>query len=112
MYIGLLRHRITIQRPIHGVDTHGGPTVAYWDDVATVWASLDALRGTEFFAAQQIQSNVTVRIRIRYRADIMPDMRVLYRNTVYGIEAILPDKRCRETILMCREASFEQEEQP
>lgn len=108
MRAGTLRHRVTLQRFQQGQDAYGGP-VAQWEDVATVWASLEAMSGREFFASQQAQSEVTQRIRIRYRPDVTADMRVIHQGTVFNIVAPLPDNRGRELMLMCREASYEQE---
>ena len=107
MRAGMLRHRVTLQRFQQGQDAYGGP-VETWEDVATVWASLEAMSGREFFASQQAQSEVTQRIRIRYRADVTADMRVIHNGKVFNIVAPLPDNRGRELVLMCREVSSEQ----
>lgn len=107
MRSGMLRHRVTLQRFQQGQDAYGGP-VETWEDVATVWASLEAMSGREFFASQQAQSEVTQRIRIRYRAGVTADMRVIHNGKVFNIVAPLPDNRGRELVLMCREVSNEQ----
>ena len=107
MRSGMLRHRVTLQRFQQGQDAYGGP-VETWEDVATVWASLEAMSGREFFASQQTQSEVTQRIRIRYRTDVTADMRVTHNGKVFNIVAPLPDNRGRELVLMCREVSCEQ----
>lgn len=107
MRSGMLRHRVTLQRFQQGQDAYGGP-VETWEDVATVWASLEAMSGREFFASQQAQSEVTQRIRIRYRPGVTADMRVVHGGRVFGIVAPLPDNRGRELVLMCREVSNEQ----
>ena len=60
------------------------------------------------FASQQAQSEVTQRIRIRYRPDVTADMRVIHNGKVFNIVAPLPDNRGRELVLMCREVSCEQ----
>ena len=106
MRAGMLRHSVTLQRFQQGQDAYGGP-VETWEDVATVWASLEAMSGREFFASQQAQSEVTQRIRIRYRADVTADMRVIHNGKVFNIVAPLPDNRGRELVLMCREVSCE-----
>ena len=131
MRTGQLRHRITLQVPHVIQDEHGAPIEdefgapiivpseeeggedkvvenPRYEDFATVWASLEAMTGKEFFASQQVQSTVTQRIRIRSREGITQDMRVVYGNRIFNIVAILPDNRLRETVLMCRELSYEQ----
>ena len=54
MRSGMLRHRVTLQRFQQGQDAYGGP-VETWEDVAIVWASLEAMSGREYFASQQTQ---------------------------------------------------------
>ena len=106
-----MRHRITIKRRGAALDDYGAPVfggAGEWVDVATVWASLEAMRGSEYFAAKQIQSSVTQRIRIRYMDGIKPEMLVLHGSTVYNIAAVLPDNRRTEIVLMCAEVSNEQ----
>lgn len=106
---GALRHRITIQRKLQVKDRFGSPAATVeWEDVATVWAALDATRGSEFFAAQQTQSTVLQRIRIRYRSDVTSAMRILYQDTVYNVISVLQDNRHKETVLMCEERQAEQ----
>ena len=109
MRAGMLRHRVTIQRQEIVFGKFGAPLHdKVWENVATVWASLEAMSGREFFASQQAQSEVTQRIPIRYRPDVTADMRVIHNGKVFNIGAPLPDNRGRELVLMCREVSCEQ----
>lgn len=110
MRAGTLRHRVTIQRYELVVDDYGAPLHREsWKDVATVWASVEAVSGRDFFAARQEQSEVTHKVTIRYRGDVTAQMRVLHGGKVLGIVASLPDNRNTRLVLMCREASYEQE---
>lgn len=103
MAAGRFRHRITLQELVTGQDEAGQP-VQEWQDVATVWAAVEPLRGREYWAAAQVQSEVTTRIRIRYRSGIRPDMRVLYGGRVFNVTAVIdPEERHMELQLMCRE---------
>ena len=104
---GALRHRITIQALSVSHDTYGGVTET-WTDFVTVWASVEPVRGQEFYAAQQVQSERVVKVRIRRRTDVTPDMRVMHDGSVYAIEAVLNDNFNTETLLMCRDLSSEQ----
>lgn len=100
---GKLRHRITIQEHVTGQDEFGQPRDD-WRDVTTVWAAVEPLRGREYFAAQQVQADVTARIRIRYRKGIRPEMRSLYDGRLYDILSVIdPEERHQELQLMCRE---------
>lgn len=106
MRAGSLRHRVMLQRQPVVVDDYGGAVKdAPWEDVATVWASLEAVSGREFFASQQVQSEVTHKITIRFRPGVAADMRIVYGGRVFGIVAPLPDNRGTRLVLMCREVS-------
>ena len=109
MRAGMLRHRVTIQPYELVVDDYGAPLHREsWKDVATVWASVEAMSGRDFFAARQEQSEVTHKVTIRYRGDVTAQMRVLHGGKIFGIVAPLPDNKGTRLVLMCREASYEQ----
>ena len=55
--------------------------------MAAVWGSAQPLRGREFFAAGAINSEATVRFRIRYRSGITGAMRVLWRGVPHALVA-------------------------
>lgn len=42
-------------------------------------------------AAQAVQSEISARITIRYRAGLLPTMRIVFRGQVYNIAGALPD---------------------
>jgi SPP1 family predicted phage head-tail adaptor len=99
---GELRHRVTIQGRTITRNSYGEEKVD-WMPVATVWAEVTDLSGREYFAAQQVQAEVTTRIRIRYRPGVAPEMRVVAGARTFDILAVLdPDGRRRELHLMCR----------
>lgn len=99
----VFRHRVTLQQRAADQDEAGQP-VDTWKDVATVWGAVEPLRGREYFAAAQVQAEVTTRIRIRYCRGIRPDMRVLYDGRLFNILSVIdPEERHRELQLMCRE---------
>jgi len=100
---GKLRHKVTIQQPSATKDGYGA-LVENWSDVKTVNASVEPLSGRELFAAQQVHSETTTRIKMRYRAGITSKMRVVYGTRIYDILApIDPEERHRYLLLMCRE---------
>lgn len=81
-----LNHRITLQRRVAGTDTLGQPSTE-WEDVATVWANVEPLRGREFFAAGQMQAAADARISIRYRSDVSATWRAEWKGTHYAFVA-------------------------
>lgn len=109
MRAGSLRHRVTLQRQELVFGEFGAPLHnKVWKDVATVWASVEAVNGREFFASQQVQSEVTHKVTIRFLPGVTADMRIVHGGRVFGIVAPLPDNRGTRLVLMCREVSNEQ----
>lgn len=93
---GKLRHRIKFQRQVESQDSTSGAVIVDWVDVATVWAEIAPLSGKEFIASQTEFSQITTRMTIRYRVNIVAKMRALHVvggiNRYYDIQAILADK--------------------
>lgn len=103
MQAGKLRHRVTIQQPT--VARNGfNEAVTTWSNVVTVWASVEPLSGREFFAAEHVQSEITHRVRLRYRSGIVPTMRVVFGSRHLVIESVINyAERGTDLQLMCRE---------
>lgn len=102
---GRLRHRITIQAYREVGRTRFNEPIMDWCDVARVWASVEPISGREYWASAQVQSEVTHRIRIRYRPGIKPTMRVLYQGREFEIESVIDYQARHEFLqLMCKEA--------
>jgi SPP1 family predicted phage head-tail adaptor len=103
MRAGRLDQRVTIERQGTGYDAWGQPLPGVWEPVATVWAAVEPLNGREFFAASAVQSEVSTRIRIRYRPGLSPVDRVNHEGRVHDILTIInPRSANRELVLMCR----------
>lgn len=90
---GKLRHRISIQRrQVAGQDPQTGAPLYAWVDVwANVPAAIEPLSAREFIAASAVQSEVTTRITIRYRAGVTAAMRILHNDCIYNIQGVLAD---------------------
>lgn len=107
MQAGKLRHRVIIQEPVETKGSMGGVVTTWQTRWRAVPASIENLRGNKFFAAQQINPNVTVEITIRWREGVTQQMRVLHENPprsgwydAYGIEGLSPDLTLRREIKM------------
>ena len=94
MRAGDLRHRVDILNYTETQDTTTGELVKSWGTLATVWAAIAPLSAKEFIAAQSTQSKILLRVTIRYRDDIKPNMRLYYaaKDKTFEIEGILSDK--------------------
>jgi len=91
MRAGILKHWVELQSHEEIQDPVTGEITLIWQTQASVWAEVAPLSGREFIAANAIQSEITVRITLRYRNDINSDWRILFRGDIYNIAAILPD---------------------
>ena len=101
MRAGSLNQRVTIRQRATGSDELGQP-VDTWSDVAIVWADIRYASGMESIKAGAEMSTARASIRIRWRTDITPAMRVVHGSTVYRIEAVLPDMQRRDSVtLVC-----------
>lgn len=87
---GKLRHRVELQEFIEVINSFG-EREKYWAHVADVWAEVAPLSAKEFIAAQQGQSEISARITIRHRPDVKPEMRIVFRGQIFGIEGVLSD---------------------
>jgi SPP1 family predicted phage head-tail adaptor len=89
MRVGQLDCRIRLQRRVKNEDKLGTNDYTFADvDVRPiVWAAVQPLRGREFFAASEMQSEITTRFTILYRKDIDSTMRVIWGGVPYDIAA-------------------------
>jgi len=105
MRAGELRHRVTVQEEQGITRNQKGELVPDWVDITTVWAAVEPLKGREYFDAEQVQAEVTTRIRMRYHAGVTPEMRIIYGTKEFDIlSAINIEEKDRELHLMCKES--------
>ncbi|MEK4798058.1 phage head closure protein [Thermoactinomyces sp. FSL K6-2592] len=104
MNAGRLKHRVTLQEEVKTPDGGGGSVVT-WQDVATVWASVEPLKGRELYAAQQVRATLTHKIIIRYRPDISVNvkMRAVYNNRIFNITSVINEQESNKTLQLLAE---------
>lgn len=78
MKVGKLRHRIVLQQRADAENAQG-EVVPTWTDLAEVWGSIEPVSGREYFAAQQVNAEITARIVIRHRPGVNAAGRVLHQ---------------------------------
>lgn len=106
---GLLRHKVSLQRLTPLIDSNGdeaqnpetGETYKDWSEIAAPWAAIQPASAREFIASQAVQSEITGKIIIRYRADILPTDRFVHNGKAYAIFGILSDKDSGLEYLTC-----------
>lgn len=103
MKAGQLDQRVTIQRRTMVQNPNTGAMVESWAPLFTCWAAVEPLTGREFIAAQAAVSEVTARIRMRFRPWMTAEDRVIHNGTIYNIVSLI-DVRSdhRELVLMCK----------
>jgi SPP1 family predicted phage head-tail adaptor len=100
--LGKMRHRVEIQTEALTSDGGGGGSSA-WTTVATVWAEVKPLTGSEGLRAMQLTNPVTHEIRMRQRT-IPSGARLLHRGRVLNIAmAVNVDEGDRYLRIMARE---------
>ncbi|HRI90380.1 MAG TPA: phage head closure protein [Accumulibacter sp.] len=81
-----------------------GEELVTWTDVVTdttdhaLWAEAWPLKGREFFAAQQTRYAADVRFLIRFRADVVREQRILWRDEPYDIVMLVDVGAARHTL--------------
>lgn len=102
MRAGDLDQRVTVERFTSTQDELGQP-IESWAPLFTCWAAVEPLTGREFIAAQAAQSEVTARIRMRFRPWMTAEDRVIHDGKTYNIVSVVdPRSQGRELVLMCR----------
>lgn len=98
-----LRHKLALQQEIRSSDNVGGYS-RVWETLCEVWAEILPLTssahviGHEYHAAGQLQSRVSHRIVMRYRAGITPGMRFMFEKRIFAIRALMNVNECKDTL--------------
>lgn len=102
MQAGRLRHRVTFQSPAP-VTLPSGQRERQWAFLAETWAEVKSVSGRELLTAGAEMSEITVRVWMRYRPDIHPACRMVYRGQIYDIQAVIPDEKFTRLELLCKQ---------
>jgi SPP1 family predicted phage head-tail adaptor len=106
MKSGQLDQRISVERLQGGVDELGQPLPDTWAPLFTCWAAVEPLTGREYIAAQAAVSEVTAKIRMRFRPWMTAEDRVIHDGTIYNIVSLIDVRSAnRELVLMCKALS-------
>ena len=104
MRAGRLRHVITIEQSTKTDNTLGEP-IETWATFKQVRAQITPINGKEYFAASQIQSTVSHKVKIRYTSGITTDMRINFNGRYFDIESIINfQERNKEIEMMVTES--------
>lgn len=85
-----------------GEDELGQPSPTGWQVVARPWASVRHQSGAQAIKAGAVTPQVQASVRMRYRRDVLAGMRIRDGDTMYSVQAVLPDRvRRRHVDLVC-----------
>lgn len=85
-----MRHRLQLDEPVISRNDTGEEIVS-WVTRATVFSSIEPVRGREFFGANQILGEIDTRIRIRWSPNVdqvNPKWRARHQTTIYNLQSV------------------------
>ena len=89
--IGAMRESVALQADTQTTSTGTGFRTSSWATYATVSAEhIEPSGGSEGFQAGAVVAGQGPTFRIRYRADVLPKHRVLWRGLTLAIVAVIP----------------------
>lgn len=86
---GTLRHRVQLQQKSASQDAAGQPLTT-WTTVLTTWARIEAITLREMFQANQLVSQISHTITMRYQSTVpvAPGMQILFGTHTYTVQAV------------------------
>lgn len=103
MWIGKLRHRVTIQRATETRNAQGG-VIRAWAKIAERWAAIEPMAGSERLQAAKMKAESTHIVTIRHYDGLTTKDRLLYGTRTMEIGAIANlSERAVEDRLECKE---------
>lgn len=101
MRAGQLREKISVLAKSVSRDGYGAEVIT-WVPQFEAWAAVLPIAGREYTTLRAAQSDITLRLRTRYRSGVDTGMRVTWRDRDYDIiEAINVGARDAELELLC-----------
>lgn len=96
---GKMRHRVQIQRSLRIADGQGGGE-DIWETIATVWALVTPANGHERYQAMRLETPVTHKVKMRWRADVGTKNRLLFEGRVLNIVEALNENEDKAFLLI------------
>ena len=98
--LGTLTDRVTLQRKIVSDEPEGG-AVAVYSTLSTVWARVRQLSARSAYAEDARGQSISHAVVMRFRTDLKPGDRIVYRGRTLEIAA-LTDINGRRAYLSCQ----------
>lgn len=103
-----LRHRVTIERRVKTLNDTGEQIDTWVNVTSEEPAAVEPLRGTEAFAALQINADQPYKIVVRYNPDQQynANMRVVWEGRTLDVESVAEEMAAGHYVqIYCRERS-------
>lgn len=83
-----LRHKVEIQsKGEGGRDEDGYDLPNAWTTYKNLWAKVTPVAARDLAIGQSELTEITTRLKIRYRTDINTSMRVIWKGKIYSIQS-------------------------
>jgi len=89
MRSGSMRHLIHFEEPTITRDSLGGEVKTWSSLITQEWVQIIPLKGDERYRSSKLDTEVTHKIRLRYRSDINSKMRIIHEGRTFKIDSIL-----------------------
>ena len=74
------------------------------EEVKTVWAGIEPMRGREYQEAQRIRPELTYKVTTRYHKEVTPDMFIKYKDRYFNIISVINVRERNEMLeIICTE---------
>ncbi len=74
------------------------------EEVKTIWAGIEPMRGREYQEAQRIRPELTYKITTRYHKEVTPDMFIKYKDRYFNIISVINVRERNEMLeIVCTE---------
>lgn len=101
---GDLRHRVTLQSPVLLRNSSGQIKATGWADVATYWAEVTPLFGSEKDDGTQTVAVRNYQVKLRAGPSVGPERRFLFEGrALYVTTSVETNERGRQLVVFCRE---------
>ncbi|MGV8996394.1 MAG: phage head closure protein [Parvibaculaceae bacterium] len=97
--VGAMRERVAIETATRTSDGAGGEVVT-WVPLATVWAEVQSLSGTEVTQAERAEARGQYNVTIRFRDDVTAAMRLVWRGQALNIRNVRDGDGRRRSLII------------
>lgn len=74
------------------------------EEVKTIWAGIEPMRGREYQEAQRIRPELTYKVTTRYHKEVTPDMFIKYKDRYFNIISVINVRERNEMLeIVCTE---------